>query len=305
MARGVGEPRPHDPADRRVADQQLGHRRGVGAVAVHAHGQGLGPPLHQEAVHRAGHGADGVLEEGQPRGHRLVAGGHEAAHHVAVATEVLGGRVHGQVGAEGERLLQGGRGEGVVDGDEDVGPERPCRAGGGAGRRGAGQRRNRFDVDDAQQGVGGRLDPHQPGGGPQRRPHHVEVGEVDGLDHQAGGGVHAQGQSDGAAVGVVRQQDVVARGEEAQHGVGGRHPAGKGVAVGRAFEGGQVALQGQPARVLGAGVLEPAVLSDLALHERGGEVDRGDHGPRGRLGARASVHAVGVEGAAHRVPAPT
>ena len=48
-------------------------------------------------------------------GQRVVAGQQRAAHHVAVPVEVLGGGVHHDVGAERERPLQHGRGEGVVD----------------------------------------------------------------------------------------------------------------------------------------------------------------------------------------------
>ena len=39
----------------------------------------------------------------------------------------------------------------------------------------------------------------------------VEIGEVDGVDDEAGRGVHLDGEADGAAVGVVGQEHVVAR----------------------------------------------------------------------------------------------
>ena len=50
--------------------------------------------------------------------HVVVAGDHRAADDVGVAAEVLGRRVHDEVGAELERALVGRRGERVVDRDE-------------------------------------------------------------------------------------------------------------------------------------------------------------------------------------------
>ena len=70
-----------------------------------------------------------------------------AADHVGVAAEVLRRRVDDEVGAERERLLQERRGEGVVDGEQRAGRVR--RVGGAA------------DVDDVQQRVRRRLDPHE------------------------------------------------------------------------------------------------------------------------------------------------
>jgi hypothetical protein len=57
--------------------------------------------------------------------------------------------VHHDVGAERDGLLQVGRGEGVVDDEQRAGVVRHL------GERG--------DVGDAQQRVGGRLDPDDPG----------------------------------------------------------------------------------------------------------------------------------------------
>ena len=66
-------------------------------------------------------------------------GHHRAADHVAVAVDVLGGRVHDEVGAEPQRLLPGRRQEGVVDHHQR------------AGR--LGQRGHGGDVGDAQQRI--------------------------------------------------------------------------------------------------------------------------------------------------------
>ena len=48
----VGELRVEHPLDRRVADEQVDDRAGVGAVAVHAHGQRLDAAQHEVAVER-------------------------------------------------------------------------------------------------------------------------------------------------------------------------------------------------------------------------------------------------------------
>ena len=64
-----------------------------------------------------------------------------AADDVGVAAAVLGGRVHDDVGAQGERLLEVRRGEGVVDDQERGGAvSDACEHG---------------DVSDGQQRVGG------------------------------------------------------------------------------------------------------------------------------------------------------
>ena len=64
----------------------------------------------------AGHRADRVLQEAElARRARRRRRGHEPADDVGVAAEVLGRRVHHDVGAERERLLQVRRGERVVD----------------------------------------------------------------------------------------------------------------------------------------------------------------------------------------------
>ena len=108
VARVVGQLRVEHALDRRVADEQVDHGPGVGAVAVHAHGQRLQAPQHEVAVERRGHRARGVLGEAEPLGQLVVVHGDEAADDVGVAAEVLRGRVHDDVGPQAERLLQVG-----------------------------------------------------------------------------------------------------------------------------------------------------------------------------------------------------
>ena len=141
-----------------------------------------------------------------------VRGGDDGAEqHVAVAGQVLGHRVHDDVGAELERALEQGRGEGVVDHAEHA-----ALAGGGQQRR---------QVGDLEQRVGRRLEPEQVGA-VEGGQHRLGVGDVDpahrgrafGLtDRERGerGVVRGIGRDDGAAVGE--------QGEGRRHG---RHTRG-------------------------------------------------------------------------------
>ena len=132
---------------------------------------------------------------------QLVVAGHErAADDVGVPAEVLGRRVQHDVRAQRERLLQVGRGEGVVD-DEP-------------GARLARDVGDRGDVRDAQQRVGRRLAPDDAGGRPDRRAQGVEVAEVDGGVLDAPRREDLVDQPVRAAVGVVRDDDVVAGAQE-------------------------------------------------------------------------------------------
>ena len=93
---------------------------------------------------------------------RLVVADHsDAADHVGMAVEILGGRMHDDVEAEFERALHVGAGKGVVGDEPDAASLRDARDG--------------FEIDELQQRIGRRLDPDQPRFGPQRR---FERGEI-------------------------------------------------------------------------------------------------------------------------------
>ncbi len=114
---------PLNPGQRTSLDlgrgaQQLDDRRGAARVGLHPQVQRAQPAVHEEAVERPRHGADRVLDEAQALVSLCVAGDDGAADDVGVAAEVLGRRVHDEVGAELERPLVDRRGERVVDGDE-------------------------------------------------------------------------------------------------------------------------------------------------------------------------------------------
>src|SRR5665647_580133 len=165
---------------------------------------------------------------------------------VAVAAAVLGGRMHHDVGAEGQRLLEVGRGERVVD----------CQNGPGLVR----DRRERRDVGNTEQWVGGRLDPDDLGlTGPDRSTHRRDVRDLgDGVLHPPWEGDLVQ-QAIGAAIGIGRNNHVVAGFEQRpDRGVLPRQAGGKRKSPAPALERGQTLLKSGAGRVGRAAVLVPA-----------------------------------------------
>ena len=132
----------------RVLVQEADDRAGVLAVLPHPHRQRLQAAQHEPGVERPRHRPERLLQEAQALGDRRVVRRREPADHVGVAAEVLRRRVHDDVGAELERLLQVRRRERVVDDEQRAGGVR--RVGGGA------------DVDDVEERVRRRLDPDEP-----------------------------------------------------------------------------------------------------------------------------------------------
>ena len=111
----LGQARVEHPGHGGVPGEHLGDALGVVAVPLHPHRERLDAAQREPVVERPGHRADRVLGERQLLGELVVAGDERAADDVGVAAEVLGGGVQHDVRAQRERLLQVGRGEGVVD----------------------------------------------------------------------------------------------------------------------------------------------------------------------------------------------
>ena len=237
-----------------VRFEAAGDGERVGAVPLHAQGEGFDAAQHEGAVGGAGHAA-GVHQHGvQGAGEFGVFHRHHAHQHVGVAAQVFGGRVEHDVAAHIQRLLQIGRGEGVVDAHQ--------RAGGfGFGRQNG-------DVHQPQQRVGRRFQPHQL---------HVfvfrqrliqigRVGEVGKHHVHAPGRVHFGEQIVAAAVDVADGNNRVARAQKgAEHAVDARHAAAEGEARRAVFQRGHRVFQHLARRVGQAGVAEGNLLAD-ALH---------------------------------------
>ena len=102
-------------------------------------------------------------------------------------------------------------------------------------------------------------------------------------------------QAEGAAVGVVAHQHVIAGLEPRQDGVDRCHARGEREARHAGFDGGDVALEGHPRRVVRAAVLVPLVLAQAFLDIGGGLVDGGDDGAGGRVRLLAGMNADGAE----------
>ena len=135
----------------RMPFQPGGDLQGRRAMALHPQRQRLEAAQRQERIERPLDAADRVLQEAEPLAQfAVVADDRDAADHVGVAVEILGGRMHHQVEAVFERTLH----------DRDW--RRCCR------RRPDRPRRRaivatRVEVDQLEQRIGRRLDPDQPG----------------------------------------------------------------------------------------------------------------------------------------------
>ena len=132
-------------ADLGPMGQPLGDDRGVGAGAIHPHGQRAQAAQDEPAVEWARHRAGRVLVEVELLGHLGRSGGDQPAHGVGVAAQVLRGRMEHHVRPELERSLEVGRGERVVHDRERA--------------RGGGQACDLADVHHLEERVGGALDP--------------------------------------------------------------------------------------------------------------------------------------------------
>ena len=262
---------------------QVSRDRGcIGAVPVHAHGQGLDAAQHEEAVHGPGRPAHGVLVERELLADRGVPRDQGTADHVGVTAQVLGQGVQDDVGPEGEGLLQVGRREGVVHHAERPG------AVGELGRR--------ADVRQAQQGVARGLEVHVAralGEGP------LDLGQVGRVDEREADPValeHAREEAPGPAVEVVARHHVVPRLEPVEERVAGCQARGEGQAAAALLERGEVGLQGRAGGVAGAAVLVvPDGLGRRTLGVGAGHVDRRHDGTGDGVGLLAGVDGEGLE----------
>ena len=187
-----------------------------------------------------------------------------------------------EVGAELERLLQVGRGEGVVDREQRAGLVGCLRRGG--------------DVDHAEQGVRGRLDPDEADVvveivGKAR----VELLGRDVAEAVALGLVDLGGHAVDAAVDVPDQHDAVARIEQVHDRRRRREAGGEGDAVACALEARERDLERGASRVRGARVVVALVLADRLLHVGRGLVDGRDHRSGHRIGLLPDMDRTGLE----------
>ena len=168
-------------------------------------------------------------------------------HHVAVAVEVLGDGVHHQVGAQRDGALKDRRQEGVVHHDQRAGRRRTVRDG--------------PDVGDAQQGVAGCFDPHQPGavGEHLRWCRGGQIGVPHPQDAEPGQPVE---KAPGPSITVVRRDDQTAGAEDLEgkanrrHAGAGHHAAGAALEPGNGIDQELSSGVAAPCIVVGPGPLE-------------------------------------------------
>ena len=248
------EPGIVDPGDRRVVFQRPRHRQRRRRVAVHAQLQGLDPAhdleRRQRRHHRAGHVLQPLQADG---GHVLGRSGGEAGDEIAVAAEILGRRMDDDVGAQLDRPGQVGGGVGVVDHRL-----RPV---------GAGDRRDRGDVDEAHVRVGRRLEVDHPGVAGDRPAEVLRVAHVDEARRHPELGEPRADEGEGAAVEGLVDDDLVALAQERpQHRADRAHAGGERQRRLGAFEAGEAPLEEIEGRVADAAVEVPRGLA--AEHRR-------------------------------------
>ena len=260
--RMIGQPRVVHPRHLRVLLQKLRNGQGIAAVPLHAQRQGLhalqdlpgtgggeGGAIDPQHLHASAHGETKVAK-GLVELHAMVAGGglghagkfavvpgesaglhHHAGEGRAVSSEVLGGRVHHDVGAPLQGVAQVRGGDGVVD-DE----------GQSVRMRHLGHRRN---VQQDQAGVAQAFREHGPCVGLDGGSKRIRVMGIDkgGLDAKAAQ-VHRQ-HGDTAAIEGTGGHHMVALLQQCHqcHGFGG-HATGAGNRSTSAFQRGHAFLQG-------------------------------------------------------------
>ena len=199
------------PADFGAALQPAGEDQPVLVVLAQPHPERAQPAEREIDIVRPAIGAEiggGLANFGPQR----LAGGDRADHHVGMADDVFGRRLHRDIDAVLERLEQHAGGPGIVHDHHRAG-----RVGGGGDRRDIGhlegERARRFDIDDA----GPVAD--QPGHTAADRG--IEIGRLDPETPQ-----EAVAEAPRRAVDIVRHQDVIAGLDEGEDGGVDRRQAG-------------------------------------------------------------------------------
>ena len=257
-----GKSRVVDGVEGRMTDERLRDGLRVRGVPVHAHREGLDPARSEPGVKRPADRAGPELDEADLLGEFVVVQDHRTTEHVGMTTEVFGGRVHDDVRAERERLLQVRRRERVVNDNEGAGPVTDLD--------------ESRDVADLHERVTGGLDPqHLRRGLVDGTAHGAQIAHVDRGEGDAPRNKDAVDETVGSAVDVVAHHDTVAwRKDRAQQGILGCKTRREAERVRTALERGQLQLQRGACRVTTARVLVAAAeTADAILDEGRREVD--------------------------------
>ncbi len=274
------------------ASRQL-ERGGAGAVRSQAQGRQAaeGQPAFE--------GVAGLTEgrgDGPDPVDPVARAGDHAQGQVAVAADQLGHGVHDERGPQRQGPAEE-RSEGLVDQDGHV--------------RLAADPRDRFEVGDAEQGIGDRLDQDEPG---VRRDQACELLGMGGIEAVVGDAEpdHFPGDERGRlAVESLREDHVVALADQGEHGRrDGGHPGGADQGGLRALDlghlGGEldrvgmsvagVEEAGEPAVVEAVHLVQVGDLVDGAQLERRGQGPADGSRPRGGCGHSEWHHREGDPG---------
>ncbi len=212
-----------------------------------------------------------------------ILGYRRAADHVAMAVDVLGGRMHDHVRTEQQRLLQRRRKKGIVDHQQ--------RAGGMRGLR------HVADIGDAQQRIGRRLHPHQGRLFGEAGGQRGAVGEVDEIHREAAFFCPRVEQAPSAAVAIVRRQHMAAGRHQFQHQRHRRHAAGRDHRTGALLQFGQRVAEQVAGRIAAARIVVRALATEAIEAVVARQVQRWHHRPVLGIGFDAGTHGGGTGGA--------
>ncbi len=175
-------------------------------MALHAQGQGLQAAHGQKAVEGTGDRADSVLQEPDAFAQiRVLAHHQHAADDVGMPVQIFGRRMHDDIEAMLQRPLHPGAGEGVVADGDDSALARDGRNGG--------------QIDQLQQGIGGRLYPNHFRLGLEGGFQRAQVGQIGEGEAVAGGALANAGeQAPAAAVEILHGHDMRAAVEQFERG---------------------------------------------------------------------------------------
>ena len=130
-----------------------------------------------------------------------------------------------------------------------------------------GQRGDGGNIGDFHDRIGGGLDEDQARVRAQRALHLLQPAGVRVAEAESEIFEYPLEQPEAPAIQAAPRDDVVARLQQAHHGVDGRHSGSKGEGKAASFERRQVTFQRRSRRVRGAGVFVTLVLAQLFLNE--------------------------------------
>ena len=225
-----------DGDDVRGSLKSLSHGGGVLGSLASAEVQGLQTTVSQPAVEWRRDSANGILKERETLLQVLGVESGDTHQDIGVAVDVLGDGVDDDISAVVKRVLDVGAHEGVIDNDVDA--------------MAVGDLSDGLDIDQAEGGVGGGLDPDKLGvaGANQFLDVQLDGGREGHLDAVGGGNLGEV--SVGSAVDIGDRNDVRPAGKGLQDVRGCGRAGGIGKGVFGVLESGDGSLEVIPAKVL-------------------------------------------------------